>query len=334
MAAGASSIDNASKTKFLESIHTKAQQITARMKKYVKMLPVSGKATAYDSLGAVEAQEVSGRFADVDFQYPEWSRRKLPRRRFAVAIPIDDIDVNDIMQDPESEYVTAVVRAIERVFDRISVEAAFADILTGEDFGTTVTATTDGVEVIDATGGLTYDHLNDMRATFINNDVGTDIQESFFLAITGDEHKALLSDFRTVGYDAAGLTYNTRGNTDFTATSWGVAANPLTNSDFTTREGVVNSGVLQNAAGFDIVAFGANAPNPVLQTVDTTVDYRRCVAASTRGIVVGMNDKAETEVQDRNDKIQTKQVIAVVVLGAVRTEGVHVQELRTLTDLS
>ena len=28
------------------------------------------------------------------------------------------------------------------------------------------------------------------------------------------------------------------------------------------------------------------------------------------------------------------QVIAVVVLGAVRTEGVHVQELRTLTDLS
>jgi len=325
-------IDAHSKTMFLENVHTKAQQIVSRMKKYVKMINVQGKQTAYDSLGAVEAQEVSGRFASVDFTHPEHSRRKIPRRRFYVAIPIDDKDANDIMRDPESEYVTAVVRAIERVYDRIAIEAAFATISTGEDFSTSVTAANDGVETLDATGGLTYDFLNELRARFINNDVGTDIPESFFLAITGDEHKALLSDFRTVGYDAAGLTYNTRGNGAFTATSWEVAPNSLVNSDFSTREGIIQSGVLQNAAGFDIVAFGANAPNPVLQTVDTTQDHRRCVAASTRGIVVGLNSGTETDVEDRPDLIQTKQVIAVIILGAVRTEGKLVQELQTLWD--
>jgi hypothetical protein len=230
-------------------------------------------------------------------------------------------------------YATAIVRAMERVFDRISVEASFSSVFTGEDFSTTVTATADGVAVVDATGGLVYDDLLELSTSFINNDVGTDMPEKFFLAITGDEHRALLSDYRVVQYDANGqLRNNIGGGTEsFTAaaSSENVVVNPITQSDFTNRSGNIDKGRLTEVAGFSLVVFAANAPNPVLETLGSSNDYRRCVAASTRGIVVGIHDSLTVETQKRTDLVQTEQIIAVVTMGALRTEGKLIQELRT-----
>jgi len=320
-----------SKTMFLDTIHNKSQQIKARLKPYVNLIKVSGKKAAYDGLGTVEAQEITGRFNEVTFSDIEHTRRKVPRRRFAVAIPIDDRDINDIMRDPTNEYATAIVRAMERVFDRVAIEAAFASVLAGEDFGSTVTATEDGVTQVDATSGLVYDHLLEMSTNFINNDVGTDMPEKYFLAITGDEHRALLTDYRVVQYDANNRVYNQQGNTGFTAaaSSQNVVPSALTDSNFTDKTGRIDRGKLTNVGGFDIIAFAANAPNPIIETIDDTSDYRRCVAASTRGLVVGIHDSLDVEVQKRDDLIQTKQVVAVVTMGAVRSEGVLIQELQT-----
>lgn len=328
-----STVSDHNKTLFLASIHNRAQQIKARLKPFIQIIPVSGKQVAYDGLGTVEAQEIVGRFPEVNFSDIEHTRRKIPRRRFAVAIPIDKKDINDIMMDPTNMYAVAIVRAMERVFDRLGIEAAFADIQSGEDFSDTVTAATDGVVSVDATTGLVYDHLLELSTNFINNDVGTDMPEKFFLAVTGDEHQALLSDYRVVQYDAAGKTRNNVGGGTLSfnaaAGSENVVASPLTSSEFTNRTGLIDDGRLVKAAGFDIIPFAANAPNPVIETLGGSDDYRRCVAASTRGIVSGMFDSLEIETQDRNDLIQTKQVVAVVMMGMLRTEGVLIQELRT-----
>ncbi len=328
-----STVETISKTMFLDTIHMKAQQIKARMKAFVQIIKIAGKQTAYDGLGTVEAQEISGRFPEVTFSDIEHTRRKIPRRRFAVAIPIDQKDVNDIMRDPNNMYSTAIVRAMERVFDRITIEAAFATIDTGEDFSTTVTATADGVVQVDATSGLVYDHLLELSTNFINNDVGTDMPEKFFLAVTGDEHRALLSDYRVVQYDASGKTRNNvgGGTLSFTAaaSSENVVSSPITSNEFTNRTGLIDNGRLVNAAGFDIIPFAANAPNPVIETIGSSSDYRRCVAASTRAIIVGIHDSLEVETQKRTDLIQTDQIIAVVTMGALRTEGVLIQELQT-----
>ena len=328
-----STVSTHNKTMFLDSIHMKAQQIRARLKPFVNIIKVSGKQAAYDGLGTVEAQELSGRFNEVVFSDIEHTRRKLPRRRFAVAIPIDQLDVNDIMRDPNSMYATAIIRAMERVFDRVTIEAAFATISTGEDFDTSVTATADGVVQVDATSGLVYDHLLEMGKNFINNDVGTDMPEKYFLAVTGDEHQALLSDYRVVQYDANGKTRNNvgGGTLSFTAaaSSENVVASPLTSSEFTNRTGLIDDGKLTKAAGFEIINFAANAPNPVLQTLGDSNEYRRCVAASTRGIVVGIAIDLQVDSQDRTDLIQTTQIVATLTMGAVRTEGVLVQELQT-----
>lgn len=326
-----STVATHSKTMFLDTIHNQAQQIKARLKAFTKLIKIRGKQTAYDGLGTVEAQEISGRFPEVTFSDIEHTRRKIPRRRFAVAIPIDERDINDIMRDPTNEYATAIVRAIERVYDRITIEAAFASILTGEDMTTTVPAAADGVTTVDATAGLVYDHLLELNTNFINNDVGTDMPETFFLAITGDEHRALLSDYRVVQYDANSRVYNQQGNTGFTAaaSSENVVANPLANSDFTNRVGRIENGRLTNVMGFSIIPFAASAPNPVIEALGGSDDYRRCVASSTRGLVVGIHDELEVQTQDRTDLIQTKQIVAVVTLGAIRSEGVLIQELRT-----
>ena len=326
-------ISEHNKTMFLDSIHNRAQQIRARLKPFVNIIMIKGKQTAYDGLGTVEAQELSGRFNEVTFADIEHTRRKIPRRRFAVAIPIDKLDVNDIMKDPNNMYAVAIVRAMERVFDRISIEASFASVLTGENFDTTTTASSDGVTVVDATSGLTYDFLLELSTNFINKDVGTDMPEKFFLAITGDEHRALLSDFRVVQYDAAGkLRNNVGGGTlSFTAaaSTENVVVNPITNSDFTNRTGNIDNGKLTDVAGFSIINFAANAPNPIIETLGGGNDYRRCVAASTRGLIVGIHDSLTVKTQDRTDLIQTEQIVAVVTMGAIRTEGVLIQELRT-----
>ncbi len=303
------------------------------MRAFVQIIKIQGKQTMYDGLGTVEAQEISGRFPEVTFSDIEHTRRKIPRRRFAVAIPIDERDVNDIMQQPDNMYATDIIRAMERVFDRLTIEASFVSVFTGEDATVEVTAATDGVATVDATGGLTYDHLLELSTAFINNDVGTDMPENFFLAITGDEHRALLADFRVVQYDAKGKTANNvgGGTMSFTAAagSESIQVNPLTASEFTNRSGLIDNGCLVNAAGFSIIPFAANAPNPVIETLGSSSDYRRCVAASTRAIVVGIHDELEIETQSRTDLIQTRQILAVVTMGALRTEGILIQELRT-----
>lgn len=331
------SIETHDKIQFLDNIHMKAQQIRSRLKPYVQLIKTQGNEAAYDGLGTVEAVEISGRLNRVVFADMEHTRRRLPRRRFAVAIPVDNIDVRDIMRDPKSEYATAIVRAIERVFDRVAIEASLADVKTGKDFSTTVTATSDGVTSVEAHNmGLVYDHLNELRTNFINNDVGTDMPESFFLAITGDEMRALLSDYRIVSYDANGRVYNQQGNTGWSdaaayddSNSVAMKANPLTSGDFTEKMGRVENGMLTNICGFNVVPFAANAPNPILDTTDAAIDYRSCVASSTRGIVIGIHNDLEVDVQKRSDYIEVDQIVATITLGGVRTEGVLVQELKT-----
>jgi hypothetical protein len=135
-----------------------------------------------------------------------------------------------------------------------------------------------------------------------------------------------------VQYDANGKLRNNVGGGSLAfvpaASSENVVPNPVTDSNFTNRTGNIDNGRLTNAAGFDLINFAANAPNPVLIT-DSDNSLRKCVAASTRGIVVGIAIDLEVDSQERTDLIQTSQLVSTITMGAVRTEGVLIQELQT-----
>lgn len=288
-------IDRAHIIQFSDMMHVKSQQVRSRLRPYFQVLPMVGDKFAYDGLGQVEAREVFGRIQPVVFDDIEHLRRKISRRRFVVTLPIDQADVRGMLSDPQGRYAEACVRAMERVFDRVGVEAAFASVYTGENFETTVSFATDGGNTVTATGGVTYEKLLELNKFWINNEVGTDIPEKKLLLITGMEHEALMKEIE------------------------------LTSGDYS-RQFVVDKGEITSGVGINFIMYGASVPNPILPVASTT---RSCVATTSRGIVYGLSKEFSITVKDRSDLVETNQVQIIGELGAVRSEGLLVQKFNT-----
>lgn len=289
-------IDNALITQFSDTVHLQAQQIKARLRPYVTVIPMNGDNFAYDGLGTVEAREIKGRIQQVVFTDIEHLRRKIARRRFEVTIPIDSADVRGMLSDPTNRYAAAIVAGIERRFDRLCVEAMFSDVYTGRDFDKRITAEEDGVLTVDATSGLTYEKLLEIKQNFIDGDVGNDMPEKFFLGIAGDEHTDLMSETKLVSGDYS-------------------------------RSYVIDKGEIVNAVGFDIIKYAGKTKKPMLNVDSSNV--RSCFAASTRGIVVGISLTPKLDISERKDYYETHQVQMIVEMGAVRTEGCLIQKVKT-----
>ena len=288
------SIDNALITEFSDMVHHQAQQMQSRLKPYAKVQQMSGDLWAYDGLGRVEAREVLGRNAPATFDDITHNRRRIARRRFVINLPIDASDVRGALLNPESEYAKSVAAGMLRQYDRVMYQAAFADVLTGRDFGTTVTATADGVVVVDATAGLTYEKLLEIRQNFYDRDVGTDDSEQIFLTIGGREHTNLLGEIE------------------------------LTSGDFG-RQMPVDKGRIASALGMDLVLFASSVASPI---IPASGGERQLLAASSRGIVLGVSKEMSIKIEPRNDLIETTQVQVLCEIGAVRSEGVLVQRVR------
>lgn len=291
----ANEIDAALITQFSDMVHVKAQQIKSRIRPYLNMKKMTGDNWAYDGLGIVEATEQNARIAPVVFNSIDHLRRKIARRRFVVTLPLDSSDVRAVLTNPQNDYAGACSRAIERVFDRVGIECAFASVATGRDFSTTVSAATDGVITVDATAGLTYEKILEIKRRFHNNEVGNDMPERFLMLISGDEEAALMQETSLI-------------NTLYTQTF------------------VVDRGEITRAVGIDLIRYGGNVTNPLLAV---SSGVRQCIALSDRGIVYGMSLDLQMKVQERADLVETTQVQAIIQLGAVRTEGVLVQQVNT-----
>lgn len=282
-------------TQFADLVHNKAQQMKARLRPYVQIKKMSGDEWAYDTLGDVEAQEVSGRIQKVDFQEIDHNRRQLRKRRFVVTLPIDARDAEGMLLDPQSMYADAVVKAMERRFDRVVIEAMFASVNTGRRFDTAVTYASEGYTALSATSGLTYEKLVELKKDFIDNEVGNDVPEDFVLGISGDEHEDLMLETE------------------------------LTSGDFS-RNFVVDQGEIIKAAGFKLVRYGASVASPMLSE---SGGNRTCFAMSTRAMCVGMPKEFSITIKDRPDYIDVKQVQIVGEIGAVRTEGKLIRQVTT-----
>lgn len=291
----ANEIDAALITQFSDMVHVKAQQMKSRLKPYFMMKQMTGDLWAYDGIGIVEATEQNARIAPVVFNSIDHLRRKVNRRRFVVTLPLDSSDVRAVLTNPQNDYAGACTRSIERVHDRVGIECAFASVSTGRDFSTTVTAATDGVVTVDATAGLTYEKLIEIRRRFANNEVGNDMPERLMFLCSGDEEGAMMQET--------------------------ILINTLYTQQF-----VVDKGELTRAVGFDVIKYGASVTNPLIAAASGT---RNCIAVTERGIAYGMSLGLTLKIQERSDLVETTQVQAIIQLGAVRTEGVLIQQVNT-----
>lgn len=288
-------IDNHLITQFSDMLHVKAQQIKSRLRPYVKMKNLTGEQFAYDGLGDVEMTEIVSRQKPVVFDSIDHNRRKIRKRRFAVTLPIDEADARATLTNPEGDYAEACIRAAERVFDRVGIEAAFATVSTGRDFDTSVSFATDGGLTIDATSGLTYEKFLESQRKFHNNEVGTELPENFLFLCTGDEEEQMFKESEIISGDFS-------------------------------RRFVVDQGEISKVLKFNILVYGASVTNPMLNVASTTRD---CIAMSSRALCYAMAVDMKLKVQERSDLIETVQVQVIVELGAVRTEGVLMQKVQT-----
>ena len=291
----ANEIDTALITEFSDMVHVRAQQMKSRLRQHFNMRKMTGDNWAYDGIGIVDATEVNDRVTPTTFASVEWNRRQVLRRRFVITLPVDASDARAMLTNPQNDYSGVCIRAIERTFDRVGIQAAFATVMTGKTFTSTLTAANDGVITVDGTAGLTYEKLVEMRRRFVNAEVGNDMPETFLLLCTGDEEAALMQE------------------------------TALINSLYT-RQSVVDEGELKKAVGFTLIKYGGSVLYPMLNVAS---GVRNNIACSTRALVYGMSTDLSLKIQERPDLIETTQVQAIIQLGSVRTEGVLIQQLNT-----
>lgn len=290
-------IDNVLVTQFSDTVHVAAQQATARLRPFVKTVPMKGESFAYDGMDSVEATERHGRYEPVVFSDINHWRRKISRRRFTVALPIDAADVRSVLLDPQGAYAQAVVRAMTRVFDRVVVEAMFADVYTGKNMDTPVSFASDNGLTVNATAGFTYEKILEISKNFTDAEVGNENQERFCMGVTGSEHEALMKETE------------------------------LTSGDYT-RQFVVEKGSIEYACQFKLVKFagGSTIANPIL---GVSGGVRSCFAMTDKAMVVGMSKEMGLKIENRPDLHETTQVVIEFDFGAVRTEGKLIQKVTT-----
>lgn len=289
------SVDNALIIQFSDLLHIAAQQMPSRLRPHVIVKQMTGDVYAYDGLGKVEAREVNGRVTPTVFDEISHNRRKIARRRFVVTLPIDASDTRGILLNPEGEYAGACMKALNRKWDKVGVEAAFANVQTGRDFETSVTFGNDGGRTVNATAGFTYEKLLEIRKNWTNEEVGIDIAEELLLLFTGTEEEALMQELE------------------------------LTSGDFS-RKFVVDDGTISKGVGINFIAYGADIANPIL---DVNSGTRDCVAMTGRALCYGLSKDISINIKDRPDFVETTQVQIIGQFGAVRTEGVLMQKVQT-----
>jgi hypothetical protein len=283
-------------TEFNAALDVQEQQMTSRLLPYAVRKPINGDDFAYDGLTEVQAYHANGVNPDIQPVEAQFTRRKMSRDRVVVTLLVDNKNVRGMLTDPQSQLAMLCIAAVERETDRIIYDALFATVLTGRNFATSVSYTTDGVTSVDATSGFTYEKLMEIRANFIDAEVGNQGEVPIVIGISGDEHTDLMSEVE------------------------------LTSGDFTSQY-AIQSGIIKKALGMDLIAFGAgsNITDPILETVS---GERISFALARNGVALGISLERKVEVKDYPTKIETSIINVIKELGAVRTAGVRVQRLR------
>lgn len=288
--------DNVQITEFNAALDVQEQQMNARLLPFAKRKSISGDDFAYDGIQEVQSYRANGRNPNIQPTQASFTRRKMSRERVVVTLEVDARDVRGMLTDPSGDLARLCIAAVERETDRVIYDALFASVYTGRNFGTTVTYTNDGVISIDATAAMTYEKLLDIKANFIDAEVGLEGGVSVAIGISGDEHTDLMSEVE------------------------------LTSSDYTNQYAIQN-GQIKTALGMQLVAFGAGASvtDPILETVG---GERISFALSSNGVCLGISQDRKVEVKDNPNKVETTIINVIKELGAVRTQGVRVQRVR------
>jgi hypothetical protein len=293
-------IEQAALLNFKNSFHELAQQKSSELENSgaIIYLPSKGKTNMMARIGRLELTEVNTRNPDKQYSDYAVDNRQFTKRRFTKTVQIDaKYDINELLKDPTSDIMKQLVNGTQRLKDRIALQAAVGNVLVGapDATPTSISAATDGVVTVAATGGVTYDKILEITENFINNDVPMDSFKGSMICLTGKEHTALMSEVEFI------------------------------NNDYMNGD-TVNNGVLNNAGMYKVKRFagsksGLTVVNPMLPEVSTT---RTNVVLAPGSIAMAI-EIGDMSVTKSALKVNSFDITTDVWVNAMRTEGALVQ---------
>lgn len=201
---------------YTDAVELAAQQTMAMLASTFTPISVTGKAaTVVNLVDAIDVDERTTRLDDITFKDPNHRRPWVFPHTYDAAVPFDDLDAIRMNANPTSEYVQALVAAMNRKHDERSAVAFFADRI--------VSTTAGGDNVTDSfaagqqvsvnmggtASGLNVEKLQEGIRLFRVNEVDLD-QEQINVAISPRQERDLANEIEVVSQDFFGGYFRTR----------------------------------------------------------------------------------------------------------------------------
>ncbi len=244
-------------------------------------------ASPINQVGNVEFRAPGARFAPVQFQNPNMTRRWVSPTDRDCGVPVDTWDLLRTIVDPKSAYSQAVMAAANRFADQLIVDAAFATAKTGVDPGS----------LVDETWSTSYD----VADTF-----GSGATSS------GASYRKVVEGKRLMRHAEVPETEQLTWVVGSTQESEMLTQDEFINADYNGGKPVVVDGVVQRVSGVNIV---------VSERLAYGSSIRQTILFAKSGLYLGVWQDMTINITQRTDLSgQPWQLYAMLSMGATRTQ--------------
>jgi len=291
-------ITTAFKKQYEASFKLVYQQMVSQLSGTVRNETQNAEVKFWDFVGATTAVRDRARGSATPRINTPHTRRACKLHSLTWADTTSDLDKIQAMADPTSDYLRAGVAAIRRGEDELLLEAAYADVLTGKEGTTTVTAATecykvngDGTAAAPGTAlsgttetGLTIAKLALIGARMDDKSVPT---EDRYLIANSDQKWYLLGSAKA------------------------------TNADYAGQMRALMRGEIPTFLGFHFIWL----PSDRFTANTTDTGCYQCVAYQRDAMLLAMAKDVTTEVDRLPDENYDVQAFAEQMAGAVRLQA-------------
>lgn len=287
---------------FSANIYVLAQQKGSRFRPLSREETIQGKSKAFDRIGKKVATKRNTRHSDTPQTDTPHSRRWCYLNDYHDGDLIDEMDKIRMLNDPQSEYMMAIVWALGRSMDDEFVLASDATVVTGENAdGTATHPNSQKVVAVDGSGASANMNVSCLRA----------IAQKFEEAEIPDEIP------RYIGMSASQLMSL-------------LAQTEVASSDYNTVKALVN-GSINQFMGFTFVksqrlltqtsTLSASFTTGAVGSGAGDVNgFRKVIAWAKDGMITGVGQDIKARISERSDKCYSVQTYGAMSVGAVRME--------------
>ena len=269
----------------------------------VMFVSPEGKTHHVSRMGNLELTKVNTRNPLKQFSEYNVDNRQFSKSRFTKTVRLDSKDdINELIKDPTSDIYSILLAASKRTEDREIILGATGAVLVGAPNAapTSISAATDGVLTISATGGVAYSTIQKVTQNFINNGVPVDMFRGSQICLTGKENSDLM------------------------------AVTQFINNDYIKGD-IVNQGISNRAGMYGVQVFagseqgGITVPNPILVE---GVSTRSCVVMAPNAVAVSYKLNS-LRIDQAAECVDSYDITIDMWMGVMRLEGALVQIITT-----